>query len=42
MGAGPLPFSRMKWMSMPSTGAMKCENRLSRASWARQSNSSSQ
>ena len=39
--AGPLPFSRMKWMSIPSTGALKCGNRLSRASCARQSNPSS-
>ena len=41
-GAGPLPLSWMKWMSMPCTGALKCGNRLSRASCARQSNPSSQ
>ena len=41
-GVGPLPFSWTKWMSMSSTGAVKCENRLSLSSWVRQSNSASQ
>ena len=42
VGAGPLPRSRMKWMSMPSTGAVKCSNRLRAASCSRQSNASTQ
>ena len=42
IGFGPLPFSWMKWISMPSTGAVKLSKPLITASCLRQSYSSTQ
>ena len=42
MGAGPLPFSWMKCISTPCTGALKCAKRFIAASCWRQSYCSTQ
>ena len=38
MGLGPLPFSWMKWIPIPSTLVLKWEKALISLPWDRQSN----